>query len=205
MFKIKASSVCKKFNERSVLKNIHFEISSGQSLAITGHNGSGKTTLVRIISGLISPSEGSVQYYQNSNPIEPENIHFFIGLVGPYLQLYHNLTALENLTFFSKIRGLGSNRSKILELMALMGLKGRELDHIKNYSSGMLQRLKYAFALLHEPEILLVDEPTSNLDVAGSAIVYDILKQQMESKILIVATNNPEESRLGQKRIHVGD
>lgn len=205
MFKIKASGVSKKFNERSVLKNIHFEISSGQSLAITGHNGSGKTTLVRIISGLMSPSEGSIQYYGNSDAVEPEHIHSLIGLVGPYLQLYQSLTALENLTFFSKIRGLGGNRSKILELMALMGLKGRELDHIKNYSSGMLQRLKYAFALLHEPEILLVDEPTSNLDEAGSAIVYDILKQQMENKILIIATNNPEESRLGQKRIHVGD
>jgi len=205
MFKIKASGVTKKFNERSVFKNIHFEISSGQSLAITGHNGSGKTTLVRIISGLMSPSEGSVKFYKNDNAIEPENVHSFIGLVGPYLQLYHNLTALENLTFFSKIRGMGANRSRILELMALMGLKGRELDYVKNYSSGMLQRLKYVFALLHEPEILLVDEPTSNLDEAGSAIVYNILKRQKESKILIVATNNPEESRIGQKRIHVGD
>lgn len=204
MFKIKATDLSKKFNERTIFENIRFEIASGESLAITGHNGSGKTTLVRIISGLLSPTAGKIEFSNGGEEVEVEQIYAHVGLVGPYLQLYHNLTALENLIFFSKIRGLGANKPRIFELTKLLGLKGRELDYVKNYSSGMLQRLKYVAALLHEPEILLVDEPTSNLDEAGAAIVYDILKKQTENKILIVATNNPEESRFGKKEIRVG-
>lgn len=204
MFKIKATNLAKQFNDRAIFENMHFEIASGESLAITGHNGSGKTTLVRIISGLLSPTAGKIEFFKEGKEIEVERVYQYIGLVGPYLQLYHNLTALENLMFFSKIRGLGANKSRIFELTRLIGLKGRELDYVKNYSSGMLQRLKYVAALLHEPEILLVDEPTSNLDEVGSAIVYDIMKRQMENKILVVATNNPEESRFGRKEIRVG-
>lgn len=204
MFKIKATNLSKKFNERLIFKDIQFELQSRQSLAITGQNGSGKTTLVRIISGLLSPTNGKIEFFNNNKEVNIQEIYSFIGLVGPYLQLYHNLTAMENLVFFSKIRGLGANRSKIFELTKLLGLKGRELDLVKNYSSGMLQRLKYAFALLHSPEILLVDEPTSNLDEKGVEIIYDILKNQMQDNILVVATNNPEESQFGQKNIHVG-
>ena len=106
MFKIKATNLSKKFNERLIFKNIQFELQSGQSLAITGHNGSGKTTLVRIISGLLSPTDGDIQFFNESHEISIQEIYTFIGLVGPYLQLYHNLTAMENLMFFSKIRGL---------------------------------------------------------------------------------------------------
>ena len=204
MFEIKATNLSKKFNERLIFKDIQFELQSGQSLAITGHNGSGKTTLVRIISGLLSPNDGKIEFFSDNHEIAIQEIYSFIGLVGPYLQLYHNLTAMENLIFFSKIRGLGANKSRIFDLTKLLGLKGRELDAVKNYSSGMLQRLKYVFALLHSPKILLVDEPTSNLDEEGMEVVYSILNDQMKNNILIVATNNPEESKFGQKQIHVG-
>lgn len=204
MFTIKASNLSKKFNERLIFKDIGFALQSGQSLAVTGQNGSGKTTLIRIISGLLSPTGGTLSFSEGDQKIAIEEIFAHIGLVGPYLQLYNTLTAMENLVFFSRIRGLGTNKSRIFELTRQMGLAGRELDYVKNYSSGMVQRLKFVFALLHEPPILLVDEPTSNLDEKGMEIVYDILKKQMESKILIVATNNPEEIRFGQTQIHVG-
>jgi heme exporter protein A len=204
MFRIKATDLSKKFNERLIFKNVGFEMQSGQSLVVTGQNGSGKTTLMRIISGLLSPSEGRLTFFKDNREIESEQIFNHIGLVGPYLQLYNNLTALENLAFFSKIRGLGMNRSKILELTKQVGLEGREVDYVKNYSSGMIQRLKFVFALIHEPPILLVDEPTSNLDEKGMEIVYGLLTKQMENRILIVATNNPEENRFGQTNVHVG-
>ena len=204
MFRIKATNLSKKFNERLIFKEVGFELQSGQSLVVTGQNGSGKTTLMRIISGLLSPTEGKLSFLNDSLEIEAQQTFTYIGLVGPYLQLYNNLTAMENLAFFSKIRGFGMNRSKILELIKQVGLGGREQDYVKNYSSGMIQRLKFVFALLHEPPILLVDEPTSNLDEKGAEIVYGLLNKQMENQILIVATNNPEESRFGQTRIHVG-
>lgn len=204
MFRIEATNLSKKFNERLIFKNVGFELQSGQSLVVTGQNGSGKTTLMRIISGLLSPTEGRLTFFKDDRIIEAEQIFKHIGLVGPYLQLYTNLTALENLAFFSKIRGLGMNRPKILELTKQVGLEGREMDYVKNYSSGMIQRLKFVFALIHEPPILLVDEPTSNLDEKGMEIVYGLLNKQMENRILIVATNNPEESRFGQTHVHVG-
>lgn len=204
MFRIEATNLSKKFNERLIFKNVGFELQSGQSLVVTGQNGSGKTTLMRIISGLLSPTEGSLTFFKDDRKIEAEQIFKHIGLVGPYLQLYTNLSALENLAFFSKIRGLGMNRPKILELTKQVGLEGREMDYVKNYSSGMTQRLKFVFALIHEPPILLVDEPTSNLDEKGMEIVYGLLNEQMENRILIVATNNPEESRFGQTHVHVG-
>lgn len=204
MFKIKAANLSKKFNERSIFKDVGFELQSGQSLAVTGQNGSGKTTLIRIISGLLSSTGGTLVFSEDDQEISIEQIFAHIGLVGPYLQLYNTLTAMENLVFFSKIRGLGTNQSRIFELTKQMGLAGREMDYVKNYSSGMVQRLKFVFALLHEPPVLLVDEPTSNLDEKGMEIVYGILKKQMENKILIIATNNPEESRFGQRHIHIG-
>jgi heme exporter protein A len=203
MMELKAHNLSKNFNERIVFKNINFELSSGNSLAITGHNGSGKTTLVKIISGLISPSKGRIDFKNRSTKIARNEIHNFIGLVGPYIQLYNSLSAWENLIFFSRMRGIKPDKEKIKDWMNKVGLRGRELDDVKSYSSGMMQRLKYVTALLHKPEILIVDEPTSNLDEAGCQIIYDILEKQKKGKILIVATNESEESQFGEQVINL--
>ena len=101
MMQIIAQSVGKYFGDKKIFKNINFNIGDGASLAITGPNGSGKTTLIRIMCGLIRPSEGEIQYYVHGSPIAIEEIHQSIGLVGPYLELYEELTAIENLRFFA--------------------------------------------------------------------------------------------------------
>jgi heme exporter protein A len=124
-----------------------------------------------------------------------------IGLVGPYLQLYNNLTAFENYRFFSRIRSLPSNQDYFKALMDRFGLRGRELDELRTFSSGMLQRMKYVIALLHEPEILVLDEPTANLDEAGAAIVYQLMTEQKKDKILILATNEPKEFQFGEQKV----
>jgi len=203
MVRIEARDLQKQFNDRLIFSQINFSLQSGESLAITGPNGSGKTTLVRIISGLISPTSGQITYHINGKMYAPHEVYGLIGLVGPYLQLYLNLTAWENLEFFSRIRGLSVNKPKLKRLMAHFGLAGRELDLLKTFSSGMLQRMKYVVALIHQPEVLLVDEPTSNLDEEGSETVYRLLEEQQKEKILVVATNEPEEIRFGRKRVDV--
>jgi len=109
MWKIKGKTLAQKFNQRKIFDNISFEIRSGHSLAITGPNGSGKTTLVRIISQLLRPSSGKITFYENQVEIKRDMLYVAIGLVGPYLQLYNQLTALENYSFFCKIRGLPPN------------------------------------------------------------------------------------------------
>ncbi len=203
MWKIKATNITQKFNNRLIFRDISFELNSGESLVITGPNGSGKTTLVRIICQLLKPTAGTVRFYHQDRPLAPEQLYPVIGLVGPYLQLYNSLTALENYKFFARIRGLPVDIRYFRQLMDRLGLKGRELDELRTYSSGMLQRVKYVMALIHQPVVLILDEPTSNLDEKGTEIVYEIMEEQKKEKILILATNEPGEIQFGEKQIRV--
>jgi heme exporter protein A len=201
MWKVIGDQISHKFNKRTIFSNISFAVESGRSLVLIGPNGSGKTTLVKIICRLLQPISGKLLIYHDSQVTDPVKLYSTVGLVGPYLQLYNNLTALENYTFFSRIRGLSVDINFFRELMNQFGLKGREMDELRTYSSGMLQRAKYVMALIHRPEILILDEPTSNLDEEGVHIVYELIQKQREDKILILATNEPEEFKFGNEQI----
>ncbi len=203
--KIVVDSIGKYFGEKKIFTNMNFEISSGSSLAIVGPNGSGKTTLMRIICGLINPTEGDVSYYSNGEKIKKEKRFSLIGFVGPYLELYDELTALENLRFFAKMKRLNQIDNNLNELLERMHLKGREFDLVKNYSSGMKQRLKYVFALMSAPDVLFLDEPTSNLDKDGINIVYEIMNSQKSKGILIMATNDEADLKFGDSKLAVGN
>jgi len=200
---ISAKGINKYFGEKRIFKDINFDVRNGESIAIVGHNGAGKTTLVRILCGLIRQTDGSISYTVNGEKIERENIYPYIGLVGPYLELYEELTAQENLDFFAKMRNMKNPQARIAELMEKVGLAGREHDEVKTYSSGMRQRLKYVFALLHNPTVLVLDEPTSNLDKEGTATVYEIMQEQKKDKILILATNDEADLKYGDKQVAV--
>jgi|Deesub1362B_J571_1020462.scaffolds.fasta_scaffold03812_6 heme exporter protein A len=203
MWRIVGENITQQFNRRTIFRNISFEIKSGESLVLIGPNGSGKTTLIRIICHLLRPTAGKVTYLNEGKRISFEELQPHLGLVGPYLQLYNNLTAFENYTFFSKIRGLPVDVERFRDLMKRLGLAGREMDELRTYSSGMLQRMKYVCALIHDPDVLILDEPTSNLDEEGVQIVYRIIEEQKRDKILILATNEPGEFRFGDKQIHI--
>jgi len=201
--KITASGISKYFGEKKILRDINFEIESGMSIAITGPNGSGKTTLLKILCGLMRPTMGNIQYQVNGTAIKQESWFKYLSLVGPYLELYEELSAEDNLLFLARIKNIPSARAKIKSLMERVNLKGREADDVKTYSSGMRQRLKYVFALLSDPQILLLDEPTSNLDEEGIGIVYEIMQQQKKEKILIIATNERQDLKYGDKQIAI--
>ena len=201
--KLIVENIGMKFGEKRIFQNINFELSPGKSAAIVGPNGSGKTTLVRIISGLLRPTIGKVKYIEDNEHIAVQNFHKDLGLVGPYLQLYEELTAKENLTFFAKIKRISHPEEKIKSLMERMNLTGREDDQVKTYSSGMRQRLKYIFALLGDPKILILDEPTSNLDSDGIDRVYTIMNEQKEKNILLIATNDQSDLKYGDFQVEV--
>lgn len=204
MWQIIASQLSQKFNQRLVFENISFQISSGHSLAFIGPNGSGKTSLIRIICGLHRPYHGQIQFTFKNRLVSGRQVDSQIGLVGPYLQLYNQLTAFENYAFFARIRGLAVDSSHLKRLMDRFGLRGRELDELRTFSSGMLQRMKYVIAVMHQPECLILDEPTANLDEAGAALVYELMQDHRKNHILIFATNESSEVKLGDNHVALG-
>ncbi len=198
-----AENITKYFDEKQILSNISFYIGKRQCLLISGPNGSGKTTLMRILSCLTLPTEGKVIYRLNGSELKREAIFQYISLVGPYLELYQDLSAWENLSFFARMKNIDNYQDKIDGLMKKLNLAGREGDLVKTYSSGMKQRLKYVFALLSDPGVLFVDEPRSNLDEQGIRIIYELLEKQKNKGILVIATNDSEDLKFADQTVHV--
>lgn len=203
--KLTVKNLRKVFNRRLVFNNLNFELNSGQSLIITGKNGSGKSTLIKILSGYLTESSGKIEYQLEGKIIDRENFYRIVGLVSPYLVLYEEFSAFENLQLISKIRGLKISEEKIKEVLKFVGLFDRRNDFVRTYSSGMKQRIKYASAILHSPSVLLLDEPTSNLDLDGKEIVEKIVFEYRKDKILIVATNESQDFKFGDQIINLDD
>jgi len=200
-----AQGLSKDFNRSSVFKDISFSLSSPASLSITGKNGAGKSTLAKILAGLLSSTRGTTAYSVQGKQIGIEEFKHHIGFVSPYLNLYDEFTALENLQILSSIRTAAQhNDERIKELLMRVGLWNRRDDVVGTYSSGMKQRLKYAFALLHNPAVLILDEPTSNLDAEGIDVIKQIILEQKKANILIIATNDKEEAHWCEQQIQVG-
>ncbi len=201
---IEFHDLAKRYNRRQVFSGLNGVVSEGRSLVITGANGSGKSTLVRVLCGLVRPSRGEVAVHLDGAALAPVDCRREIGLVAPDLALYGELTAEENLAFFARVRGLELTKQDFAAMLERVGLGGRGGDPVGEYSSGMRQRLKYAQALLHRPRLLFLDEPTANLDEAGSAIVADIIAEQKTLGILVLATNEPEEVAFGDEVLRLG-
>jgi heme exporter protein A len=162
------------------------------TLIITGRNGSGKSTLVKILSDVLKPDEGTVEIIAG-DPGTKRQRSSYIGLVSPYLQMYDEFSASENLLLCMAMRGLRPDPVRVNEVLDEVSLGPRKNDPVRTYSSGMKQRLKYAFALVHRPPLLILDEPMSNLDAEGTGMVQRVIDRQLQKGIVIVATNNQSE------------
>lgn len=198
---LKAVDLSRKFDRRPIFKNVNFELRPGSATAITGRNGSGKSTLIKIIANLLIQSSGTIDLYDGNEKIKRESVYRYMGFVSPYLNLYDEFSGYENLKIISDIRGSG--HGNIDNVLKRVGLFNRRNDLLKIYSSGMKQRLKIAFAILHEPQILLLDEPTSNLDLEGISVVDDIANEYKKDRILIIATNDAHERSLCDREISI--
>ncbi|MDE3056448.1 MAG: ABC transporter ATP-binding protein [Bacteroidota bacterium] len=189
-----AGSLKKEFNRRVIFDSISFTLHEGEAFAITGRNGSGKSTLVKILCGLLSPTKGTVRVSVEGKEVNAEILFRHLGFVAPYLNMYDEFSGIENLMLFGKIRGLENNfAGDAEELLRQFNIFERRHDEVRTYSSGMKQRLKFAAALLHRPEILVMDEPTSNLDEEGIAAVRSVIAEHRRRGILIIATNEKED------------
>ena len=198
-FSIQSQNLFKSFGRRLIFKDINFTWNDNGIFGISGPNGSGKSTLVKIIAGLIAPTSGKIIHKNSDGEIIPEKLHNHIGFVSPYLVLYEEFSAWENLKIFAKIRGVPFNKEKVLYYLSQFLLDNRKDDLVKTYSSGMKQRLKFAFALMHSPDVLIFDEPTSNLDEEGKKVVYKIILEEGKNRIVIVASNEMKDLELCQE------
>jgi len=200
-YSIQSQNLSKLFGRRLIFKDINFNWSEKGIFGISGPNGSGKSTLVKIVAGLISASSGKIIHKNSQSEIIPEKLHNHIGFVSPYLVLYEEFSAWENLKIFAKIRGIILNEDMVINYLSKFLLENRKDDLVKTYSSGMKQRLKFIFALMHSPEVLIFDEPTSNLDEEGKKVVYDIVREEGKTRIVVIASNEERDLSLCKEKI----
>ncbi len=198
---VSMNGISRHFGERSALQEISATAIPGKVLVVTGPNGSGKSTMLKIAAGLLRPSSGSVLYGDGTTQGPAASFSDKIGFVSPELMLYDELSAIENLTFFGGLKGVIDVEAKAESLLKKVGLLDRADDAVSGYSSGMKQRLKYCFALIGDPEVLIIDEPTANLDEPGKLLAYSIISEARKSLTVILATNEKEEVPLGDEII----
>lgn len=195
-----------RYGRQLLFRQLAFELGAGESLAVLGRNGSGKSTLVRVLAGLTTPLRGTVTLEANGTAIPDEARPNHVGLVAPYLGVYTGLTARENLGVIAKARRMPRAEARIDATLARCGLAGRAGDRVATFSSGLLQRVRFATALLAEPALLLLDEPTVTLDAEGRAMARDLAEQHTaRGGLLVVATNDPAEAGWCARRLSVED
>ncbi|RMF76826.1 MAG: heme ABC exporter ATP-binding protein CcmA [Chloroflexi bacterium] len=201
---IETRDLVKAYGLLPVLRKINVQIQRGEFVALLGPNGSGKSTLLRQLAGLSKPTAGQILVGGWSLPDEADAVRAQIGLVSHKPLLYENLTARENLRFFAKLYGLAGDEreQRIDSLLKQVGLYKRGFDLVRTYSRGMLQRLSIARALLHEPDVLLFDEPYTGLDQDAATVLDDLLITAHESgRTIVMATHQLERARRLASRV----
>lgn len=177
------------FGRLRVLKGVDGGVKSGELLLVSGPNGCGKSTLLRCLAGLMAPQKGTIECRIDGRPLDVAERRLAVGFVSPDLELYPELTTLENLEFFARLRAVDPARGA--ELLDHLGLPhDRDCGAL---SSGMRQRLRWAFAILHQPRVLLLDEPLQNLDAPGRRDVTELLSRHLETGLAVVASPDPLE------------
>ncbi len=162
----------REFGERAALSGIDLELDAGRTLAVLGRNGSGKTTLLRVLAGLLRPSGGEAAVLGCPLPAETWRLRGRVGFLGHSPSLYRDLTPRENLRLAARLHGLGeAGEGRIERLLAAVGMAARADDRVAELSAGMAQRIAACMAVLHEPELLLLDEPDSHLDAEARELV----------------------------------
>lgn len=202
-YSLQVNNLTKFFGRRLIFNNLNFNFTDKGIFGISGPNGSGKSTLVKILAGIIGASKGEVKHFYEGKELITEKIHNHIGFASPYLILYEEFSAEENLIMFSKIRGVSYEKERVDYLFEKFLLQKRKNDFVKTYSSGMKQRLKFIFALMHSPQLIILDEPTSNLDDEGKNSVYEIVREESQRNIVIIASNEKNDLELCNEIIYL--
>ena len=175
---IEIKKLTKLYGLSPVLRGVDLSVGRGEFVGLVGANGAGKTTLMRIVATLLTPTSGEVILGGWPLPSHADKVRQHIGMVSHQGMVYGDLTAAENLNFFGQLYGVENLAERIPQLLNQVGLKLRQDDYVRTFSRGMLQRLTIARATLHNPDILLLDEPYTGLDQTAVQLLDDLLREQ---------------------------
>ncbi|MFC5269637.1 ABC transporter ATP-binding protein [Adhaeribacter terreus] len=200
---VKLSGLGKRYNFEWIFRNLTYEFTAGNTYAILGHNGSGKSTLLNTISGFLLPSEGQLTFSLQNHIVPVEEIYRYLSYAAPYLETVEEFTLTEVLEFHMKFKQL--NGVTVPELIDRMRLQKARNKFVKDFSSGMKQRLKLGMALYTQAPLLLLDEPTTNLDQEGIDWYLEHLSLNKKDRIVIIGSNISHEYSFADERLHITD
>jgi len=202
MPKLEVTQLTHRFGRQTVLHNLSLE-TSASIFGISGSNGSGKSTLMRCLAGLLKPTGGSVRWTFENETCSGPDILGRIGFAAPYVELYEGMSPEENLLFLSNARRNGPP-SSIKELIRHFQIEPFSAKPYGDLSTGQRQRVKLAAALLHDPEVICLDEPGANLDLDGRELIQQTVQQSADQgKMILIASNQPEELALCQDQLNL--
>lgn len=185
---IEVHNLNKQFKKKVAVEELNFYLDDGESVGLLGPNGAGKSTSISMISTLMPPTKGSVKYDGEDALKNPDKLRQNLGLVPQEIALYEELSAYENMKFFGKVYGLTGKalENKIQEVLVMVGLKDRQKESVNTYSGGMKRRINLAVALMHNPKILIMDEPTVGIDPQSRNYILDMVRKLNKEEGLTV-------------------
>jgi heme exporter protein A len=199
---LKLAGLHREYGERTALAGIDLELAAGETLLVLGPNGAGKTTLLRILATLLRPSGGEVRALDCSLPSEAWKLRGRIGFLGHEPLLYRDLSGRENLRFHARLHGVQGEpaETRIAALLAAVGMERRADERVAELSAGMRQRLAICRCVLHEPELLLLDEPDSNLDAEGRELARGLIGPGV-GRTRVIVSHDPERFEAEASRV----
>ena len=202
--RIKLKNIGKRYRTEWIFRGIDYTFASGKKYAILGHNGSGKSTFTRILTGHLTPTKGKIKFTLNDAKVSVEDIYKHLSLAAPYVDVIEEFTLTEAINFHQKFKSFspGITQETILELLNLQNAENKE---IRNFSSGMKQRLKLALAICSDTPLLFLDEPTTNLDKQGAQWYRDLIQNYSKGKTVIIASNVTEDFDFCDAQIEITD
>lgn len=201
---IQLSSISKRYRREWIFKKVTQVFETQQSYAILGPNGSGKSTLLRILSGHLTPTKGTINFDYSGQKIDTDSVYQYISYAGPYIDLIEELTLAEAIAFHQRFKTF-QKQLHIESLIQLLGFEKSTNKQIRNFSSGMKQRLKLALSICSDTPVLLLDEPTTNLDKQGMAWYLDLVRQYTDERLVIVASNVDVDYGFCQEHLNILD
>jgi len=201
---IKVSKLSKRYNYQTIFKNIDYTFEANKAYGIIGNNGSGKSTFLKLLSGFLTPSEGEISYTINDAAIEREYIYKHVTYCAPYIQLIEEYSVQELVDFHFTFKKFVSNVDKKL-FVEILGLKNTKDKFIKDFSSGMKQRLKLALTLLSDSSLIILDEPATNLDESAIDWMHHLIEKYKNNRLLIVASNRKQEHQYCDELLNIMD